>query len=147
MVEVSAGTALVRLNRSASCAGCASAGQCRAGGGESERLLEARNAVGAAAGDTVRVAVSAGSALGASARGCLLPVAGLLLGAGLAEWFVESLVPVQTVGNAAGLGGIAGALLGWLLSRRPARRLASAAAAFPRITRVDADVDSPSGRG
>lgn len=147
MVEVRAGTALVRLNRSASCAGCASAGQCRTGSGESERLLEARNDVGASAGDAVRVAVSGRSALGAPARGCLLPLVGALLGAGLAELFVAAVVPSQAGGNAAGLGGAAGAILGWLLGRRPARPPAPGAAAFPRITRVDAGVDAPCGHG
>ncbi len=147
VVEVRAQTALVRLRRSGSCADCASAGQCRAGHGESEQLLEAQNAVGAVAGDRVRVAVSVRSAIGSSAKAYLLPVAGLLTGAGVAEVLVANFMPSLAGGNAAGLGGIAGAILGLLLSRRPVRRPPAGTAALPRIIRIDGDVDAPSARG
>lgn len=146
VVEARGRTALVRLKRSSACSGCASAGHCHAGGGESEQLLEARNEAGARAGDTVRVAVSARVVINASARIYLLPVAGLLLGAGAAQVLAGAFISAAAGANAAGFGGIAGAFLGVLLGRRLGR-VVSGEAPLPRITRVVANVDSLSNRG
>jgi len=136
VVEVRGITALVRLERSSSCTGCASAGQCHAGRGESERFLEARNEADAAVGDAVRVAVSAGAAVKATARVYLLPFAGLLIGAGAAQLLAGALLSASAGANAAGFGGIAGAILGVLLGRRLGRRAAAGAAPLPKITRI-----------
>jgi len=142
VIEVRGQTALVRLRRSAACSGCASAGQCHAGRGESEQLLEARNEPGAAAGDAVRVAVSARAVINASARIYTLPVAGLLVGAGVAQFLAGSFISTSAGANAAGFGGIAGAILGVLLGRRLGSRAAAGAAPLPRITRIVAEVDA-----
>ena len=147
VVEVRERTALVRLKRSSACSGCASAGQCHAGRGESEQLLEARNEAGAAAGDAVRVAVPARAVIDASARIYLLPIAGLLVGAGAAQVLAGAFISAEAGANAAGFGGIAGAVLGVVLGRRLGRRTANGAAPIPRITRVVAPVDSPSDGG
>jgi sigma-E factor negative regulatory protein RseC len=146
VVEVRGDTALVRLKRSSACSGCASAGRCHAGRGASEQLLEARNEAGAAAGDAVRVAVAASAVVKASARIYLLPVAGLLVGAGAAQVLAGVFVSAPAAANAAGFGGIAGAILGFLLGRRLERRTAVGAAPLPRVTRVVAAVDSSSNR-
>lgn len=146
VIEVRGPTALVRLKRTSACAGCASAGHCHAGRGESEQLLEARNEIGAAVGDAVRVAVSARAVINASARIYLLPVAGLLLGAGAAQLLAGACISAPAGANAAGFGGIAGAVLGVLLGRRLGRRAAAGTAPLPKITKIVADVDSLSNR-
>jgi membrane associated rhomboid family serine protease len=94
----------------------------------------------------VRVAVPAGERLEASARTYLLPVAGSLLGAAAADVLAGALHPALAGGNAAGLGGIAGALLGLYFGRKPRRRAAAGASPPPRITRILAAVDSPANR-
>jgi positive regulator of sigma E activity len=133
--------AIVRLQRSASCAGCASAGTCRAGRDAGERLLESRNAVGAAVGDAVVVALPAQAVIGASAGKYVVPVAGLLAGAGAAQLLAGALISAAAGGTAAGIGGIAGALLGILLGRR-LRKGSAAGGPLPEITRIVAGVDS-----
>ncbi len=142
VIELRGARALVRLKRSSACSGCASAGQCHAGRGGSERLLEARNEVGAAAGDGVRVAVSTRAAISAAARVYLLPVVGLLIGAGVAQVLAGTFVPAPAGAGAAGLGGIAGAILGVVLGRRMGCRASSDGAPVPRITRIVADIDA-----
>jgi positive regulator of sigma E activity len=99
-------------------------------------LLEAGNDVGAAVGDAVRVAVSAGAVVRASALIYLLPIAGLLAGAGLAQVTASLLYSPETAGNAAGFGGIAGAAGAALLARRLGNRPGVGKAARPRITTV-----------
>lgn len=147
VVEVRGPIAVVLLKRSSACSGCASAGQCHAGGGGGVQLLEARNEVGAGEGDTVRVAVPARAVINASVRIYLLPVAGLLLGAGVAQVLAGTFVSASAGANAAGFGGIAGAILGVLLGRRLGRRAADGGPPLPRITRIVADIDAPSSRG
>jgi sigma-E factor negative regulatory protein RseC len=147
VVEVRGRTALVRLRRSAACSGCAAAGHCHAGRGEGEQLLEARNEVGAAAGDAVRVAVSARAVIGASARIYLLPVAGLLTGAAAAQLIASTLISAPAGDTAAGIGGIAGAVGAVLLGRRLANRPSAGEAPLPSIVRVVAGVDSTPRRG
>ena len=99
-------------------------------------MLEALNEVGAAAGDTVRVAVSAAAVVRASALIYLLPIAGLLVGAALAQVTAAALFSEETAGNAAGIGGIAGAILTALLARRLGKRPGVGKAAQPRVTRI-----------
>jgi sigma-E factor negative regulatory protein RseC len=147
VVEVRERTALVRLRRSAACAGCAAAGHCHTGRSDGEQLLEARNEVGAAAGDAVRVAVSARAVIGASARIYLLPVAGLLVGAAGAQVIASALLSASAGDTAAGLGGIAGAIAAVLLGRRLGNRPRAEDAPLPRITRIVAGVDSLPRRG
>jgi positive regulator of sigma E activity len=87
----------------------------------------------------VRVAVSAKLVLGASARIYLLPVAGLLAGAGLAQLAATALISPSAGGNAAGIGGIAGAVLAVLLGRRLANRPGARTLALPRIVAIIVD--------
>jgi len=147
VVEVRERTALVRLRRSPACAGCAAAGRCHAGRDESEQLLEARNEVGAATGDAVRVAVSARAVVGASARIYLLPVGGLLVGAAAAQVFASAFISARAGDTAAGLGGIAGAVAAALLGRRLGKRAGAGDEPLPRITRIVAGVDATPHQG
>jgi len=136
VVEVRQKTALVRLQRSSACGGCASAGQCHAGGGENEQLLEASNEAGAAVGDAVRVAVSVRSVISASARNWLLPLVGLLSGAAMTQLVAGAFFSPLAGNNAAGIGGIVGAVCAMLAARRLGRRTGNGAATLPAITRV-----------
>ena len=147
VIEVRGHTALVRLKCSSACSGCASAGTCHAGRGESAQILKARNDAGAAAGDEVTVAIPTRAAINASARRYLPPVAGLLVGAGVAQVLAGALIPAPAGANAAGFGGIAGAILGLVLGRRLERRAATRAVPLARVTRIVAGVDSLSNRG
>ena len=82
------------------------------------------------------MAVAARAVLGASARIYLLPVGGLLAGAAVAQFVATALLSPDAGGNAAGIGGIAGAVLAVLLGRRLANRPGAGAAAAPRIVGV-----------
>ena len=84
----------------------------------------------------MQVAVSAKTVLGSSARIYLLPVAGLLAGAGFAQLAATALISPTAGGNAAGIGGIAGTVLAVLLGRRIARRQGPGARALPRVVAV-----------
>jgi hypothetical protein len=77
--------------------------------------------------------------LAASARIYLLPVAGLLAGAGLAQLAATALLSPAAGGNAAGMGGIAGALLAVLLGRNLANRAGAQGPPLPRIVAIVAD--------
>jgi hypothetical protein len=80
--------------------------------------------------------VSAKTVLGASARIYLLPVAGLLAGAGIAQLAAAALFSPAAGGNAAGIGGIAGAVLAVLVGRRLASRRGAGAQALPRVAGI-----------
>jgi len=67
----------------------------------------------------------------------------LLAGAAFAQLLATALFPPQAGGRAAGIGGIAGAALGVLLSRRLANRRASPAGPLARITRIVVETASP----
>jgi len=66
-------------------------------------------------------------------------VAGLLAGAGIAQLAAEALFFPAARGNAAGIGGIAGAVLAVLLGRRLASRRGAGAPALPRVAGILAD--------
>lgn len=84
----------------------------------------------------MRVAVPAGAVVKASAAAYLLPVAGLLAGAGLAQVLASALLSPEAGGIAAGFGGIAGAVFAVLLARRLANRPGSRHVPLARITRI-----------
>jgi positive regulator of sigma E activity len=77
--------------------------------------------------------------INASARIYLLPVFGLLVGAGVAQVLAGTFISAPAGANAAGFGGIAGAILGVLLARRVGRQATLGAAPLPRITRIVTD--------
>lgn len=87
-------------------------------------------------GDAVRVAVAARAVIGASVRIYLFPVAGLLAGAGLAQVLAGALVSPEAGANAAGLGGIVGAVVAVLISRRVCNRPGRVSAALPTVERI-----------
>lgn len=122
VTEVRGGVAVVRVAKSGACAGCGAAGACR-GGGAAERLVEAENAAAARPGDPVVIVVSTKAVLLASLLVYALPVLSLLAGAGGAQLAAGALAPGATE-QAAGIGGILGAVAGALGARRLARHRA-----------------------
>lgn len=149
VVDAAGGTARVRLAASAACADCASAGRCLGAGG-AERLLEARNGVGAAVGDAVRVRVERPAAASPAVSWGIV-AALLLAGAALATLLAGPLLPPSLAAKAPGVGGIVGALAGVLVARRLRRRLrdrgAAAAPAEIEVIEAPARVDSAAPRG
>lgn len=97
----------------------------------------------------MRVAISAKAVLGAGARIYLLPVAGLLAGAAVAQLAAAALFSPGAGANAAGIGGIAGAALAVLVGRHLAKRPVAGTAAQPRITVIirAAPADAAPGAG
>lgn len=66
----------------------------------------------------MRVAVPAARKIGPAVRRYLVPAAGLVAGAGLAQIAASALISPDAADTAAGVGGIAGALVAALAARR-----------------------------
>jgi sigma-E factor negative regulatory protein RseC len=129
------GTALVRAHENPHCSGCAAAGSCRSGAGE-ERVVEALNEVGAREGDEVLMAIPSGALLKASFQVYMVPVLGVLAGAGAAQAVAGALAGPEAGGMAAGAGGLAGAVLAVAGTKLFRRRYPDSGALLPRITRI-----------
>ncbi len=136
VVELRGGYALVRAVPSPQCAGCASSGVCHGGASRNEKVVEAHNEIGAVPGDRVTIAIPSGTLLKAAFRVYMLPVAGILAGAGAAQVAVQALGGAEGAGGAAGLGGLAGAALVIAAQRVLGRRKAKDTTLRPRIIRV-----------
>ena len=135
VVEERGKLALVRAAESSSCAGCASAGICHGGG--AERTVEAENIVGARRGDKVVMTLPSGALLRASFQVYILPVIGLLAGAGITQVVVGRLAGQEAAGMAAGIGGLVGAAMTVVLLRVAGGKRSARSALRPRIVRLD----------
>ena len=136
VVEVTGGTALVRAAEKSQCSGCGAAGSCHAAaGGAGERIVEADNGPGAAPGDRVVIAVPPGSLLKASFQVYMVPVAGVLVGAALAQIAVQAAAGAEAAAAAAGLGGLAGAAAAVILMKALRRKGVGSLELRPRIVR------------
>lgn len=136
VIHAAGGGAEVRAEGGAHCAGCAAAGHCQGGAGE--KVIEAANPLGAKKGDRVVIAVPAGDLLKASFQVYIVPVIGILLGAGAAQLSAQALWGPETAGAAAGIGGLAGAAVSILLLRG-LRRRRPGGGLRPTIVRIVAD--------
>jgi sigma-E factor negative regulatory protein RseC len=134
VVEVRGERAVVRAVQGSQCAGCGSAKYCHGSGGE--KTVEADNEIGARAGDSVVMAVPSGALLRASFRVYILPVAGLLAGAGAAQLAVGRIAGPEAAGMAAGIGGLAGAVLSVMALRLAGRGGDRGEGLRPRILRL-----------
>jgi sigma-E factor negative regulatory protein RseC len=81
IVRVTGERALVRINRSASCEGCQSAGACHILDGRNEMEAEAYNIAGAKEGDRVLLEINPSVAVKVAFIIYLLPVIALIAGA------------------------------------------------------------------
>lgn len=128
-------TALVRAASSSHCEGCAAAGACHAGTG-GDRVVEAENTVGAVEGQEVVMSVPSRALLKASFQVYMIPVIGVLAGAGAAQLSVGLLAGPAAAAAAAGAGGVAGAVLAVAGTRLYRKYHPESAALRPRITKV-----------
>lgn len=135
VVEVKGETALVRVASSAHCAGCAAAGTCLSGAG-GDRVVEADNRLGASEGEKVILSVPSRDLLTASFQVYIIPVLGVLAGAGAAQLAVGRLAGPEAAAAAAGIGGVAGAVLAVVFTRFFRRCRPGSVSLRPRITRV-----------
>jgi len=138
VVGIEGGTALVRASAGSQCSGCAAAGSCQTGAGR-ERVVEADNALGAAEGERVILSVPSSALLKASFQVYMVPVIGVLLGAGAAQMTVQLLAGDAAGGAAAGIGGVAGVVLSVLAVRAYRKRHPESGALRPRISKILAD--------
>ncbi len=134
VVEVRGERALVRAVQGSQCAGCGSAKYCHGSGGE--KTVEADNEIGAKAGDSVVMAVPSGVLLRASFRVYILPVVGLLAGAGVTQLVVGRIAGPEAAGMAAGIGGLAGAILAVTVLRFAGKGGDGGGELRPRILRL-----------
>jgi sigma-E factor negative regulatory protein RseC len=98
--------------------------------------VEADNALGAAEGEKVILSVPSSALLKASFQVYMIPVIGVLLGAGAAQMTVQFLAGDAAAGAAAGIGGVAGVLLAVAAVRAYRKRHPESATLRPRITRI-----------
>jgi positive regulator of sigma E activity len=85
------------------------------------------------------MSVPSGALLKASFQVYMIPVIGVLLGAGAAQTAVQVMAGPSAAGAAAGLGGVAGVLLSVLAVRAYRKRHPESAALRPRISKILAD--------
>ena len=134
VLEIRGGNALVRAKENSMCAGCASAGHCQSSDGE--RTVEAKNPLGARAGDEVVIAVPSSALLKASFVVYFLPVIGLLAGAAAAQILFGGSGDGETPSAAAGIGGIVGALLTVAATRLYVKKNTESTDVQPVIVRI-----------
>jgi len=134
VIDAADGGAMVRAEGGAQCAGCGAAKHCQGGAGE--KVVEAANPLGAKKGDRVVIAVPAGELLKASFQVYIVPVIGILSGAGAAQLAVQALWGPEMAGAAAGIGGLAGGALSILLLRGLRSRRTEGGGLRPTIVRI-----------
>lgn len=136
VVEIRGGRAVVRAAAKAQCAGCGASATCHAAGAGDEKIVEVENGPGAAVGDRVIIAVPGGALLRATFQAYMVPVLGILAGAGFAQVLVQAVAGPRAAGMAAGLGGLAGGLLSIAALRRMRRDRPVGADLRPKIVRI-----------
>ena len=136
VTEVRGASAMVRAVETSRCSGCVSAGYCHGAAGRGEKVVEAGNPIGAREGDRVVISIPSPDLLKASFQVYVVPVIGILAGAGAAQGAVNTLAGPEAAGMAAGIGGLLGALLSVLIMKRLRRRPSSAVSLRPLIVKI-----------
>jgi sigma-E factor negative regulatory protein RseC len=132
--SVTGGLAVVETVRQEACSGCGAQGACHALGGGKERVVTARNQVGAQVGDRVLLGIPSKGVLSAGFLVYLLPVAALMGGAAMGKALAPSW-GIDPQGAAVGLG-IAALSVCWLALRWISRRLAGKKMLTVRVIRI-----------
>jgi len=125
----------VVVQRSEACGACSARGACQALGGQTKDfLLELDNTVGAKVGDVVRLTLSEGAIIQASAILYLIPAIGLLALALTGS----ALAPAMGMQSDQGavIGALAGLVVGFALSWITARSVEKNRKTIPVITQV-----------
>jgi sigma-E factor negative regulatory protein RseC len=136
VVEVRGGGTMVRAAAKPQCAGCGASATCHATGQGGEKIVEVENGMGAAPGDRVMIAVPGGAFLRATFQAYMVPVLGILGGAGIAQVLVQAIAGPGAAGMAAGLGGLLGGFLSVAALRRLRRDRPVGADLRPKIVRI-----------
>jgi sigma-E factor negative regulatory protein RseC len=127
----------VVVKRSEACGACSARGACQAlGGGQTKDFfLELDNSVGADVGDVVRLTLSEGAVIQASAILYLIPAIGLLALALIGSALAPSLELKSDLG--AVIGAMVGLVVGFGISWLLAKSVEKTRKAVPVITRVE----------
>jgi sigma-E factor negative regulatory protein RseC len=122
VIQVRNGFVEVEAQRGSACGGCGEKGACATGAlgrlFSRRHRLWIRNSIGAAPGDAVVMGMRDDDVLGLSASAYMVPVVGLILGAGAGETLVRTLAMASELPVI--LGAAAGLALGLSLVRRVA---------------------------
>ena len=137
--EIKAGTAIVKIQKSAACNHCESKGSCDIS--NREMIVEVYNELGATAGDLVEVSVPEGAIIKLSLLVYFFPVIALLIGAFLGNYLSRHLETDPSLTSIV-VGGICmGAVFFFL--KKVDRSRKSTGNNYPRMTRILSNVTVP----
>jgi sigma-E factor negative regulatory protein RseC len=132
--------ALVQCRRQSACASCPTTAVCHGGVSRDRERIEALNEAGGKVDDEVRIVTSTAHFLRASFILYIIPIVGLLCGAGLGQQFGQGrALPIDPALLTA-LSGVAGLVLTFALIHRVSRRL-KRESFMPRIVAVVTTAD------
>jgi sigma-E factor negative regulatory protein RseC len=134
VVRADASGTWVKTLRSDSCESCSSKSTCHTLGGGKEMEVSAINSIGARVGDRVVLRMDTGAFLKGTFLVYMFPILLLVSGAALGEWAAHAShlqSPLASI-----LCGFGGLILGLILMRRVANRLAQRDDYRPHISRV-----------
>lgn len=132
--------AVVLCQRHSACDHCASNGSCHIGDDSTTMLVEAFNTIGAQVGDRVKVVTSTKSFLQSSFMLYIVPIIGLLIGAGVGQVIGETYpLGIEPTLLSAILG--VAFLVGTFLCIRVGTRALSKELYMPRITEIQPQAD------
>ncbi len=117
------GIVLVRCVKSSACQHCEARAACHAGHGQAERLVEARDLIGADIGERVRVIISSEAFLRSSFLIYIVPLLALLFCAIVGNSLGPRLFPGVDVELVTAVSGIGGMLLAFAGIRLRSRRM------------------------
>lgn len=135
IVEEKGATVMIRTRKKSSCDSCATKSSCH-NIGDSEMLIEARNAVGAHVGDQVVFAVGASDIIKAGVLLYLVPVLSFILGIVLGPSVGERYFPAANPDLVSGVLGAVLLVAAFLGLKLYGRHLARSKSHMPRVLRV-----------
>lgn len=135
VVQVEGTKAMVRTERSQACEGCASAGFCNLSEGDESVTVPAENPLGAAVGQTVRVAIPTQGFLQGTFFLYMFPLIGLFAGMAVGV-HLSGIFSLKKQDPAAAVGAIIGLVLFFLLQRLFNRRIAGSPRFQPSIIEI-----------
>lgn len=135
VLEARGPIALVRAEEKGECAGCGAKGHCHGGAG-GEKTVEALNDAGARPGDRVVITVPSADFLRAAFQVYMVPVLGILAGAAAGQLLGGRFGDPGPAGSAAGIGGLAGAILSIAAVRLWRRANPAVGGLRPRVAKI-----------
>lgn len=132
--------AVVLCQRHSACDNCASNGSCQIGDDSQSMLVEAFNQIGADVSDRVKIVTSTKNFLQSSFMLYIVPIIGLLIGAGAGQWIGEYYSLGIDPPLLSAILGVA-FLVGTFLCIRVGTRTMSKELYMPRITEIQPQAD------